>query len=149
MRRQSRHHRRGQSLLELVAAGVIVATALTPALRLMRDSLKINRDLEATNLLTTLCVSKLEEVMSQTAGTWATTDLTGDYTTLGYSNVRFSVTRRDGLSDGGIPNRLVALQTMVWDDANNNGLYDTSEKRVQYETKLSKTASYDYEARGM
>lgn len=143
--------RRGQSLLEVVAAGTIIATALVPALRMMRDSLEVSRGLEEADLMSTLCVDKLEEQMNNVAATWDKTTTSGNYAALeGRSYLKFRITKSDAVSDGGIVNRLMAITAVVWNDANGNGNPDTGEKKVTFATKVSKFVSYnDYEAKGM
>ncbi|MFT5524260.1 MAG: hypothetical protein ACI9HK_002211 [Pirellulaceae bacterium] len=117
--------KRGNSLLELVAASTILATTMVPALRMM----------------STFCVSKLEERMAQTARVWATSAVSGNFNAAGYANIRFQVTRSDATSDGGIPGRLMTLTSTVWEDENGNGSWSTGEPRVIFATKLSRTAS--------
>ncbi|MFT7639323.1 MAG: hypothetical protein ACI9G1_001059 [Pirellulaceae bacterium] len=133
--------KRGNSLLELVAASTILATTMVPALRMMSDSLKVSRQIETANLMSTFCVSKLEERMAQTARVWATSAVSGNFNAAGYANIRFQVTRSDATSDGGIPGRLMTLTSTVWEDENGNGSWSTGEPRVIFATKLSRTAS--------
>jgi len=45
--------RRGQTLLEVVAATTILAMTLVPTLRMMRDSLRVGRETEMANHLAT------------------------------------------------------------------------------------------------
>ena len=143
--------RAGQSLLEVVAAATIIAAALTPALRMMRDSLEVSRGLEEADLMSTLCVDKLEEQMNTVAATWDKTTASGDYTALeGRSYLKFRVTKSDAVADGGIADRLMAITAVVWNDANGNGSPEAGEKKVMFATKVSNLVSYrDYEAKGM
>ena len=143
--------RRGQSLLEVIAASTIIATAMVPALRMMRDSLEVSRGLEEADLMATLCVDKLEEQMNKVAATWDKTTASGDYTALeGRSYLKFKVTKSDSGADGGISDRLMAITTVVWNDANGNGTLETGEKKVMFGTKVSKFVSYNnYEAKGL
>jgi len=143
--------RRGQSLMELVAASTIIATALVPALRMMRDSLEVSRSVEEADLMATLCVDKLEEQMNNVAATWDKTTTSGDFTALeNRSYLKYRVTKSDAVSDGGIANRLMAVTAIVWNDANGNGSLDANEKKVTFATKVSKFVSYNtYESKGM
>ena len=140
--------RRGNSIIEVVAASVILATALVPALRMMRDSLTVSRDVELADAMATNCASKLEETLNNVCGAWNTTTLSGNYAAQGYGQLRYSVTKSDQMSDGGFPNRLMAITAEVWDDANNNNALDANEHRVRFSTKMAKSVSYNYEASG-
>ncbi|MDX1962085.1 MAG: hypothetical protein SFX18_02965 [Pirellulales bacterium] len=140
--------RTGQTLLELVAASGIIAIALTPALRIMRDSLTVSRDLETANALATLSVDKLEEYLSRTCGQWGTDDASGNFADRGYPQLRYTLSRGDDASEGGIPDRLMVLTAVSWDDRNGNSVLDQNEKSVRFSTKLSRSVSYHYEARG-
>lgn len=143
--------RRGQSLLEVIAASTIIATALVPALRMMRDSLEVSRSVEEADLMSTLCVDKLEEHMSKVAGNWNKTTVSGDFAALeGRSYLQFQVTKSDAVPDGGISDRLMAITAVVWNDVNGNGSLDGGEKKVTFGTKVSKFVSYNnYEAKGL
>ena len=147
----SKRPRRGQSLLEVIAASTIIATALVPALRMMRDSLEVSRGVEEADLMSTLCVDKLEEHLNKVAGTWDKTTASGNYAALeGRSYLKFQVTKSDAVVDGGITDRLMAITAVVWNDANGNGSLDTNEKKVTFATKVSKFVSYNnYEAKGL
>ena len=143
--------RRGQSLLEVVAASMIIATTLVPALRMMRDSLQISRDEEEAELMATLCVDELEKHLANVSATWDKTTASGDYAALeNRSYLKFRVIKSDAVSDGGIVGRLMSLVAVVWNDANGNGSPDANEKKVTFATKVSKFVSYnDYEAKGL
>lgn len=141
--------RRGQSLLEVVAASTIIALTLVPALRMMRDGLEISRGVEEADLMATLCVDKLEEHMNKVAGSWDTSTASGDYAALeNRSYLKFQVTKSDAVTDGGIVNRLMSVVAVVWNDANGNGSPESNEKKVTFATKVSKSVSYNYEAQG-
>ena len=143
--------RRGQSLLEVIAASTIIATALVPALRMMRDSLEVSRSVEEADLMSTLCVDKLEEHLNKTAANWDKTTASGDFSALeGRSYLKFRVTKSDAVPDGGIGDRLMAITAVICNDANGNGSLDGSEKKVTFATKVSKFVSYNnYEAQGL
>jgi hypothetical protein len=134
--------RRGQSLLEVVAAATIIAVALVPALRMMRDSLKVSRDIETAELMTTLAVSKLEEQMALSSATWSLAAETGNYASLGRSDVRFDVTKTDADGAGGVPDALMVLTVTVWSDKNGNAGKDGNEPGVTFATKISKLLGY-------
>lgn len=139
---------RGQTLLELVGATTIIALALVPALRLMRDSVRVVGELGTSNVLATLCVSKLEEHMQRTAADWSTAATSGDFAAEGYAGLRFSVVRSDAVADGGVPGSLMSVLVTAWEDRNANGTLDGGEPRVAFATKLARIVAYHHEASG-
>ena len=143
-----RQRRLGQTLLELVAASTIIATALVPALRIMRDSVRVGRETEMANLMATLSASKLEESLVETAGTWNTTILAGDFSTEGDAQVRFQVIRSDPTADGGIPTSVMAITSTVWEDRDSDGIWDADEPRSVFASKLARSVVYTNEANG-
>jgi type II secretory pathway pseudopilin PulG len=144
--RTSRH--KGQTLLELVAATTIISLTLVPALRMMRDSLRISRQTERTNLMATLAASKLEEHLLRTAGTWGTGTFTGDFSADGYATMKLQVVRSDAAGAGGITGSLMSITSTVWDDTDNDNVIDTGELRSVFASKLARNAAYEYEAAG-
>jgi hypothetical protein len=140
-RRKSRR-RSAQTLLELVAATTILAITLVPALRIMRDSLSISREIELANQMSSFCVSRLESQMAATSASWSTTNFNGDYTSEGYPSLNYSVTRNDTTASGGIPDALMVINCVVWDDQNGNNSLDAGEPNVNYSTKIGNFASY-------
>jgi hypothetical protein len=134
--------RRAQSLLEVVAAATIIAVALVPALRMMRDSLRVSRDIETAELMTTLAVSKLEEQMALSSATWNLATSTGEYASLGRNDLRFNVTKSDAEAAGGVPDALMVLTVTVWNDENGNAGKEANEPGVTFATKISKLLGY-------
>lgn len=148
--------RAGQSLLELVAATTIIAITLVPALRMMRDSLRVGRETETSNLMATLAASRLEEYLLLSAGQWGaippgnfwnTTTVSGNYAAEGYPNLKFSVVRTDSAPEG-IPARLLSITATVWNDADNDNALDAGESRSTFASKLARNVAYTYEAAG-
>lgn len=142
MSRQIRRQRRGGSLLELVAASTIIAVALVPSLRMMRDAVRISRETETANLMATFAVSKLEEHLVLTAGNWNTSDTSGDFSAENYPDVLFTVVR----TDEGVGTGLMSLTATVWDDRDDSGEWEAGEPRSVFATKVAKCASYEQEA---
>jgi len=135
--------RNGNTLLELVAAGAVIAIGLVPALRLLRDTLAIGEEIEAADAMTTLCASRLEETLAKTCTTWNTSSESGNYASIGYPLLKYTVIKSDAAVDGGIPSQLVAVTVTVWDDVDSDGTLDSTEKKVQFASKLAKVASYN------
>lgn len=140
--------RRGQTLLELVAATTILTIALVPALRMMRDAISVGRRTETANLMTTFCTSKLEEQLMRTAAVWNPSTVTGDFSAEGYDNLRFEVVMSDAAGDGGIANQLMAIASTVWNDSNGDDDLDVGEARVVLASKQARNVSYQQEASG-
>lgn len=139
--------RNGQSLLEVIAAGIVIAVALVPALRMMRDSLKVSRDIESANLLVLLCSSKLEEQIIRVAARWERGTTSGDFASEGRGDLRFVVVRSDDSDQGGIPSALMAVTSTVWQDRNGNGAIDANEPKVSLATKVGRMESYQNAAK--
>jgi hypothetical protein len=128
--------------LELVAATSLLAVAIVPGLRLMRDALELSRQIETQGLLTTLCVSKLEEHLMQAGATWLETTATGTFAAEGYATLRFEVTRSHDPAGGGIADRLMTVSATVWEDENVNGVLDSGEASIVLASKLAKMERY-------
>jgi len=137
--------RRGFSLLEMVAAAVLMTSIIAPALAVMRDSMANSRDLNRRNLLGNYAVRILEDQSSLVATNWVNETISGNFTSEGHPNVRYSATKSDAVSNGGLVNQLMHLQVTVYDDANANLTLDSGELRVDYRTKVAKLNSYENE----
>jgi hypothetical protein len=139
-RRTSR--RRAYSLLEVVLASSICATALVPALAVLRDGMGLADTIDIRHRLLTYGVSKMEEQTAIVAATWATGTVTGDFAADGQSEIRFTVTRSDSAGNGGITNRLMNITVTTYSDDNGNDVMDASEARSVFTTKIGKSVSY-------
>jgi hypothetical protein len=135
--------RTGQTLLELVGATTIVATALVPALRIMGDCIRVGRETEIANLLATYSVSKLEEHLVETAVLFdAAADEANEVP--GYPGIRFRVEKEDE----GVGSGLMQITSTVWQDLDGDEVWDAGEPRSVFATKLARNASYRLEANG-
>lgn len=133
-------NRRGQSLLELIAATAIVAIALVPALKLMRDSIRIGRQTETANVLATFSMSKLEEHLARTVANWDTVTDAGAVPN--YNGLRYQVTKVDeGLGSG-----LMRITSTAYEDGNGNGLFDAGERSAVFVCKVAKNVAYEQKA---
>ncbi|HEX3599082.1 MAG TPA: hypothetical protein VHU84_03005, partial [Lacipirellulaceae bacterium] len=145
------YHRRRQhgarkrlaySLLEVVMASGICASALVPALAVMRDGMALGEIIDTRHLLLLYGVSKMEEQLAVVGATWATGTVTGNFASDGQSSIRYSVTRSDSAANGGITNQLMNVSVTTFNDANGNGVMDTGEARLTFTTKVAKLVSY-------
>jgi len=134
--------RSAYSLLEVVLASTICATALVPALAYLRDGMALAEIIDTRHLLLNFGVSKMEEQLAVVAATWATATVNGDFAADGQSEIRFTVTRSDSAGAGGITNRLMNITVTTYSDANGNDTMDASELRTTLTTKIGKFASY-------
>ena len=98
----ARRLRRAYSLLEVVLASSICATAIVPALAVLRDGIALGEIIDTRHLLLTYGVSKMEEQLAIVGATWTTGTVTGNFASDGQSSIRFSVTRSDAAVSGGI-----------------------------------------------
>jgi len=133
---------RAYSLLEVVLASAICASALVPALAFMRDGVALGDIIDTKHLLLTYGVSKMEEQLAVVGATWATGTVTGNFASDGQSSIRFSVTRSDSPASGGLTNQLMVISVTTFSDDNGNSSMDASEARIVLTTKVAKLVSY-------
>ena len=146
IRRRASGIRFGQTMLELVAASMVISIALIPALKFTRSSLRNMERLEQQEFITLLSVSKLEESLALTAGSWDLTSLSGDFSSSGHPNIHYQVSRSDSVTEGGTPGKLAVLRVTVWQDEDGGGDVDADEPQSTISTKLAKVLSSEYEA---
>lgn len=132
----------GYSLLEVVLAASICASALVPALALMRDSMTLGDIVDTKHLLLIYGVTKLEEQMAVVGATWTTGTVSGNFSSDGQASIRYSVTRSDSPVNGGITNQLMNISVTTYSDDNGNNAMDSSEARLTFTTKVAKSVSY-------
>ena len=137
---------RAYSLLEVVLASAICASALVPALAVMRDGATLADIIDTRHTLLTYGVSKMEEQLAIVGATWATGTVTGNFASDGQSSIRFAVTRSDSAGSGGITNQLMSVTVTTYSDDNGNNTMDSSEARITLTTKIAKLVSYETKA---
>jgi hypothetical protein len=141
-RHRNGRYRGAYSLLEVVMASAICASALVPALAVMRDGMTLCDIVDTRHLLLLYGVSKMEEQLAIVGATWATGTVTGNFAADGQSTIRYSVSRSDSPASGGITNQLMSITVTTFSDDNGNGAMDTAEARLTFTTKVAKLASY-------
>ncbi len=134
--------RGGYSLLEVVLAASICASALVPALAFMRDGMTLGDIVDTKQLLLIYGVSKMEEQQAIVGATWATGTVTGNFASEGQSSIRYSATRSDAAASGGVTNQLMVITVTTFSDDNANSTMDSSEPRLTFTTKVAKSVSY-------
>ena len=123
-------------------ASAICASALVPALAVMRDGVALGDIIDTKHLLLTYGVSKMEEQLAIVGATWSTGTVSGNFAADGQAGIRFSATRTDAAASGGIVNRLMVVTVTTYSDDNGNAAMDTSEPRLTFTTKVAKLVSY-------
>ena len=144
MRRRCAHT--AYSLLEVVMASTICATALVPALAFMRDGMTLATTIDTKHMLLTYAVGKMEEQLAIIGATWTEGSASGDFNVDGHPNIRFSVTRSDAPASGGIDGRLMAISVTTFSDDDGDDAMDVAEARITVTTKISKLMSYEAKA---
>jgi hypothetical protein len=134
------------SLLEVVLASGICATALVPALALLRDSMTLADNIDTRHLLVLYGVSKMEEQLAVVAATWTTGTANGDFAADGHANIRYTVTRSDNPASGGITGRLMNVAVTTYSDDDGDDTMDATEMRTTLTTKIGKLVSYENKA---
>ncbi|NOZ38813.1 MAG: hypothetical protein GXP24_01130 [Planctomycetes bacterium] len=135
----------GFSLLEMVMAAALVTGTVVPALAVIRDSMAKSRDLHRQKLLANYAVRILEDQAAFVATNWANATVTGDFTTDGHANIRYTLTKSDDPADGGLVGQLMNLEVTVYDDADGNDTLDAGEIQETYRTKVAKLNTYENE----
>lgn len=131
----------------MLAAG-ICATALVPALALLRDGMTLADNIDTRHLLLVYGVSKMEEHLAIVAASWTTGTANGDFAADGHANVRFSVSRSDNPANGGITGRLMSVTVTTYSDDDGDDAMDANEMRTTLTTKIGKFVSYENKAAG-
>jgi hypothetical protein len=134
------------SLLEVVMASTICATALVPALAFMRDGMTLATTIDTKHMLLNYAVAKMEEQLAIVGATWAEGSASGDFAADGHANIRFAVTRSDASPSGGIDGRLMAVSVTAYSDDDGDDAMGADEARITVTTKVSKLVSYEAKA---
>lgn len=138
--------RRGFSLVEMVAATALVAGTLAPALVVMRDAMTVSRETTRRQLLANYAVQGLENCAALTMQNWTNGTATSSAAADGHPAIRTQVTKSDSPGNGGLVGRLMHLQLVVYDDADNDSILDANELNVRVRTKIAKLTTYENEA---
>jgi hypothetical protein len=142
----ARRARNAYSLLEVVLAAAICASALVPALAFLRDSVSLGDIIDKRHLMTIYGVSKMEEQVAVVAATWATGTISGDFATDGHPNIRYTVTRTDNPASGGLTNRLMSISVTTYGDDDADDVLDADEMRTILTTKIARLGTYEQKA---
>jgi hypothetical protein len=131
------------SLLEVVLAAGICATALVPGLAMLRDGMTVADNIDTRHLLLVYGVSKMEEQLAIVAATWTTGTASGDFAADGHASIRYTVTRSDDPGSGGITGRLMSVTVTTYSDDDGDDTMDANEMQTTLTTKIGKFVSYE------
>ena len=137
---------KGYSLLEVVLASTICATALVPALAFLRDGTVLTDTIDKRHLLLIYGVTTMEEQMAVVAANWTEGTTSGDFATDGHANIRYTVTRSDDPASGGIVDRLMSISVTTYNDDDGDDTLDAAEMRTILTTKVGKLVTYENKA---
>jgi hypothetical protein len=135
--------RKAYSLLEVVLASGICATALVPALAMVRDGVTLAERIDTRHLLLLYGVSKMEEQLATVAADWTEGTFTGNFAADGHADIRYIVAQSDEVASGGIVNRLMNVEVTTYRDADGDTALDADELRNIMRTKIGKFTSYE------
>jgi hypothetical protein len=138
--------RKAYSLLEVVMASGICATALVPALALVRDGVTLADRVDTRHLLLLYGVSKMEEQLATVAAGWTEGTFTGNFAADGHTDIRYVVTQSDEVASGGIVNRLMNVEVTTYRDTDGDTALDADEIRNIMRTKIGRFTSYENKA---
>jgi hypothetical protein len=134
------------SLLEVVLASAICASALVPALAFLRDGMALGDAIDTRHLLLLYGVSKMEERLAVVAATWSEGTVAGDFAADGHTNIRYIATQSDDVGSGGIADRLMSVSITTYYDEDGDDALDAAEMRTSMTTKIGKFISYENKA---
>jgi hypothetical protein len=145
-RSKPRGRRTAYSLLEVVLASGLCASALVPGLALLRDGVTLAEDISDRHQLLLYGVSMLEEHTAIVAANWIDGTATGDFAADGHANMRYIVGRSDDAFNGGIDDRLMNISVTVYRDDDGDDALGAAEMRTVLTTKISRLISYESKA---
>jgi hypothetical protein len=140
--------RKAYSLLEVVLASGICATALVPALALLRDGVTLAERIDTRHLLLLHGVGKMEEHLAIVSASWTEGTFVGNFAADGHSTIRYIVVQSDDSANGGMDGRLMNVSVTTYRDADGDAALDAAELRNVMTTKIGKFTSYENKASG-
>ena len=134
--RKSQHS--GFSLLEVVACLTVLALILVPTTGFMQDVLQGESVQQARGELIHLAHGKQNEFCHVVRTRFRDQSQTGTFANQGHPDLRYSVASSQSPALGGVPGRLMAVQTIAWQDADGNQRLDASEAACQLWTCVAR-----------
>ncbi|MEM9700961.1 MAG: prepilin-type N-terminal cleavage/methylation domain-containing protein [Planctomycetota bacterium] len=149
-RRTSRPRRSGLTLLEVVAASVVLAIALAPALRIVRTALLAADRIDRQERCLMTATDRIEYLMSRGAADWAATeDPAHQHSSAavpGYPGLRLRDDVWDSPAVGGIQDRLANIEVTAWYDDDGDAALDADEPQVTLTTAVARLTAYELHA---
>ena len=142
-----RRRRSGLTLLEVLAASVVIALALAPALRVTRTALLTADRTDRQERCLTVANDRLEYLMARVAADWDAT-VTGAAATQaaavpGYPGLRFTETASDAAPHDGLPGRLATVAVAAWYDDDGDATLDAGEPQARLATQVARLTAYE------
>ncbi len=128
----------GFSLLEVIAGLAVIALILVPTTSLMQDVLQGEAVQRNRGELMHLALGKQNEFCHALRVQFRESRQSGDFSRQGYPELKYQVNCSEDSASGGIPNRLMAVQTIAWHDRNGNRSPDTDETTVDLWTSVAR-----------
>lgn len=128
----------GFSLLEVVTGLVVVSMIMIPTTSMMKDVLRGEATQRARAELTHLAQGKQTEICHLVRANFQEQTQNGNFSAEGQPDVLFTVEASEDPGDGGISDLLMALRTLVWQDANSDGDWDSGEPAITLWTTVAR-----------
>jgi prepilin-type N-terminal cleavage/methylation domain-containing protein len=137
--RNLRAHRHGFSLLEVIAALMVLGLFLVPTAELMRNVVRRDEVFRRRAELVPLVQGKQNELCQTVRASFTETKTGVDsFKAQGHPELLFQSYCLEDTSVGGIPGLLMAVRTIGWHDANNNEQVDAEETSVELWTNIAR-----------
>lgn len=129
--------RYGSSLVDVIAASVLTGLVLLPSMRIMRESIAASERLRVRQEMLATCESLLESAM-QNASINVVNDSEAGRLKFEDRILEYTVVSTDSATMGGIPGRMTAVASIVWDDKDKNRRLDKNEIHVSMYSKVAR-----------
>ena len=143
--------RSGLTLLEVLAASVVIALALAPALRVTRTALLTADRTDRQERCLTVANDRVEYLMARAAADWdaAVTNAVAaaPVAVPGYPGMRAYELTTDAAAFDGIPGRLASLGALAWYDEDGDGTPDAAEPQALLSTQVARLTAYELHVR--
>jgi hypothetical protein len=127
------------SLLEVVAGLTVVTLILIPTTGLMRDVLAGEGVQRQRGELIHLAQGKQQELCHMARVNFRESTESGSFAAQGFPELVYLIRCQADAAWGGIPDRLLAIHTTAWHDANRNAQLDVGETSISLWTSVART----------
>lgn len=133
-----RYRRTGLSLLEVMAALMLLGLFLAPSAQWMAGVAKQTRVIRNRGELVNLVRGQQNELCQWVRSDFRETKIRGNFSGQGHPDLLFEGYCSQDSASGGMPGLLMSVRTMGWHDSNSNGLWDTGETHVDLWTAVAR-----------